>query len=376
MALGVAALASLLLAAALARVMIAVGISDAPDHARKAHRTPTPTGGGLAVGAALGLSVAGLATAAAVSWGPRLPPEALKHGAWVLGGAFAALAIGAADDVRPLGPRLKFGLLAGLALICTLLAAHARYFVLGPGVIRDIGLIAGVLGSALWVFTLINTVNFMDGANGLSMGCGAIGLLGLATASGFAGAWHVVALCVLGAAALAGFLIWNYPHGKLFAGDAGSLFTGALAALAALAAVVDGGLSPLVPPVLFFPLLADVLLTMLWRLRQGRPLLQPHADHVFQIALRAGWSHGRVALVYWLVTAHCAALGVLAGLGPMAAARWSLNAPAAEPLLGVALWLATLAPWIVLAALAVLSIRIARQVRAYAEARGLIAPAA
>jgi len=372
--LALACLAALLGSTLLCRMMMAAGVSDPPNEARKAHTAPTPTSGGLAIAAAFALTLAWLVSALSVSWGPRLAPTGGWSLLWVLVGALAALGVGAVDDVRPLGPRIKFLLSAVGALVFAAFVAHARYFSFGPGVAADVGWVVAVLGSALWIFTLVNSVNFMDGANGLAMGSVAVGLLGLAAVAGVSGVWQALAAALLGAAALVGFLVWNFPRGRLFAGDAGALFAGTLAALTALVVVQEGAVSPAVPPLLFFPLLADVLLTLLWRVRQRRDWLRPHADHLFQIALRAGWSHRRVALVYWVVSAHCAAVGLLASLGPRVAREWA-GAEEAQPWLLALLWLAALAPWLALAVFAWLAIRISGKVRAYAAAHGLIAPA-
>src|SRR5262249_5247934 len=114
-----------------------------------------------------------------------------------------------------------------------------------------------------------------------------------------------------GAGALVGFLIWNYPGGKLFAGDSGALFVGAIASLASLMAIAQDGVSPFIPPMLFFPLLGDALLTLAWRARRKRNLLHGHSDHLYQVALRAEFSHARVSAFYWLAALVCAAVAVL-----------------------------------------------------------------
>jgi Fuc2NAc and GlcNAc transferase len=96
----------------------------------------------------------------------------------------------------------------------------------------------------------------------------------------------------------------------LFAGDAGALFVGAVGAFGSLVLIARAGVSPFVPPILFFPILADVLLTMLWRARRGRRLLEPHAEHLYQVTLRAWGSHTPVALAYWGAMSACVVLGV------------------------------------------------------------------
>jgi Fuc2NAc and GlcNAc transferase len=163
--------------------------------------------------------------------------------------------------------------------------------------------VIGLLGTALWVFTLVNVVNFMDGTNGLAMGSAAIGLLALAAIALERSSPAGAALAVCGAGALIGFLIWNYPSGRLFAGDAGALFAGAIAAFGSLIVVGRTGLSALVPPILFFPLLADGLLTLLFRVRRGRSLLTGHSEHIYQIAAGAGIRP--IAPAYWIATALC-----------------------------------------------------------------------
>lgn len=345
--------------------MVRAGLVDLPDGGRKVHEAPTPTSGGLAFGAAFGTSLAAAAFApSALSWALPGGQDGLAHVQWALLAAFAALAIGARDDLRPINASLKMLLSMGVGLAFCLFVVHARYFPIGPGQVVDVGPVIAILGSALWVFTLQNSVNFMDGANGLAMGAVAIGLGGLGVIAASNGLWHLALVAWLAGAALGGFLLWNFPSGRVFAGDAGALFAGALAAYLSLILVEQGNISPIVPPLLFFPLLADVLLTLLWRLRNGRNLFQPHRDHLYQIAMKSGWSHMRVTCVYWMVCLHCAAIGWLVSFGVR------LSAPERGPLALLA-WISALGPWLALIVLAWVSARISARVRRYAAAKGL-----
>jgi UDP-GlcNAc:undecaprenyl-phosphate/decaprenyl-phosphate GlcNAc-1-phosphate transferase len=372
-ATALAALAS----AALCPVVIAAGLWDNPDSARKNHHAPTPTAGGLAAASGFALALAALSLWPHAQWNEVLAQDASLQIALAVIASFAALVLGLFDDLHNLGPRFKFGLMVALSLFVALFVARAQAFSIGGGLVFDPGLVVGVVGSALWVFTMANAVNFIDGANGLSTGSMAVGLLGLALIAWVHEVPHAVALAVCGVGGLAGLLFWNFPKGTVFAGDAGALFSGVLAAAAGLILVQDGGVSPLIPPLLFFPILADVLLTLAYRVRKGRPLLEAHRDHLYQIGLRAGLSHGRIAVIYWIATAHCAAIAFVASYAVRIAPPSLLepqpgDVPPATVIMGqVAGWFASLAPYIALAVLAVVAMRVSDRVRRFAEARGL-----
>ncbi|MBT9447324.1 MAG: hypothetical protein IV086_16610 [Hyphomonadaceae bacterium] len=373
-ATALAALAS----AALCPVVIAAGLWDNPDSARKNHRAPTPTAGGLAAASGFALSLAILSFWPHAQWGETLTQGAPRQVALAVAAAFAALVLGLFDDLQNLGPRFKFGLMTVLSFFVAIFVARAQVFSIGAGMVLDTGIVFGVLGSALWVFTMANAVNFIDGANGLSMGSMAVGLVGLAMIAWVHDAPHAMALALCGVGGLIGLLGWNFPKGKVFAGDAGALFVGVLAAAAGLILVQDGGVSPIVPPLLFFPILADVLLTLAHRARKGRPLLEAHRDHLYQVGLRAGLSHARVAVIYWVVTAHCAVLAFVASYAVRIAPSSLLepkpgDAPMASVVMGqVAGWLAALAPYIALLVLAIVAMRVSDRVRRFADARGLV----
>lgn len=372
-ATALAALAS----AALCPVVIAAGLWDNPDRDRKNHGAPTPTAGGLAVASGFALSLAALALWPHSDWSEALAQDAPLRTGLAAAVAFAALTLGLFDDLNNLGARLKFGLMAVLSLCVSIFIARAQVFSIGGGLLLDTGVVFGVLGSALWVFTMANAVNFIDGANGLASGSMAVGLLGLALIAWVHDVPHAMALSLCGLGGLVGLLVWNFPNGKVFAGDAGALFTGVLAAAAGLVIVQDGGVSPLVPPLLFFPVLADVLLTLAYRVRKGRPLLDAHRDHLYQVGLRAGLSHARVSVFYWIATAHCAAIAFVASHAVRIAPPSLLepragDVPASTVLLGQAAgWLAGLAPYIALVVLAVVSMRVSDRIRRYADSRGL-----
>lgn len=288
--------------------MIWIGPVDAPDEERKQHRGPTRTSGGIGIGAGYGaamvvISLFSLELRHTVSpgdidliWGSSLF-------------AYPLLFVGYVDDARNLNAGLKF-------LIYSVIALGAAWFM---GAVADlpIGDLAvhlpfavALIGTALWVFTLLNVVNFMDGANGMAMGSVAVGLVALSILALEGGAEGAAAMALCGVGALVGFLAWNYPAGKLFAGDSGALFAGALAAFGCLAVIHHAGMSPIVAPILFFPLLADSLLTLLDRARRRRSLMVGHTEHIYQLAIRAGWSHAAISATYWVATAVCGSIAV------------------------------------------------------------------
>lgn len=293
------------------RALIASGPVDAPNAPRKSHRAPTPTSGGLAIGFGF---AAGLMAVALFSRG--LHHDLSAEGSLLLtlavSFAYVFLIIGFIDDARPLSAGLKFVLFAIAAAGATVCIGAVTALPLSDALTLQLPLWLGLLGTALWVFTMVNCVNFMDGANGLAMGTVAVGMatLGLVALVDGSAAGVAIGLCAVGA--LVGFLFWNFPHGKLFAGDSGALFIGALAALASIVVVHRVGLSPLIPPIVFFPILADALITLVWRAIRRHSLFDGHSEHIYQIAIHGGMSHGEVSLIYWALAAGCGAIGYVA----------------------------------------------------------------
>jgi UDP-N-acetylmuramyl pentapeptide phosphotransferase/UDP-N-acetylglucosamine-1-phosphate transferase len=303
----VAALAALVSAVVCAS-LIGAGPIDAPNVKRKSHRAPTPTSGGIGIASGFAAALIGLGLAADV-WREALNTQGARLLTSVAFASYAFLAIGFYDDARPLGPRLKTFLFVAVALFAAYAIGPTHKLPFGFATLR-FSYAGAMIGSALWIFAMVNFTNFMDGANGLAMGMMAIGLSALGAIAILLGSPIAAGLGFSAAGALLGFLIWNFPKGRLFAGDSGALFVGALAALCSLLVIRRTGLSPFVPAILFLPTIADAALTLIYRVSKRRSMLEGHSEHVYQIATRAGWPHWRVSLIYWLITAVCCAIGV------------------------------------------------------------------
>jgi UDP-N-acetylmuramyl pentapeptide phosphotransferase/UDP-N-acetylglucosamine-1-phosphate transferase len=287
-------------------------ILDHPDH-RTSHTTATPRGGGLAFIGAL------VAVALAVDgWHDRV-------GAAVAGATAGAWALGAAEDLR--GIRAAVRLAVQLAVGGLAIGALSGAFDTVPVVV------AAALG-ALWFAATVNAVNFMDGINGIS------GAFAVVAGTYFAWLGHdagVPALAAGGALLAgvgAGFLPFNMPVARVFMGDAGSYFLGALASmLAATALLATDEIVPAVAPLVYY--LVDTGTTMLARWRRGERLTAPHREHAYQRLVAAGWSHTAVTAV---------AAGVMAaGAAAGAVARRHADEPAVVVLAGVAMLIAAFA---------------------------------
>jgi len=344
--LAAAAAISALISLVACRIVMKTGPVDRPDAARKAHGSPTPTSGGIGMAVGFGVGLILLAL-----FSQTMRTEVAPRGAMLLTLAasfsYIFLLIGFLDDARDLSARLKLVLFSAGSLTATLAVGPVTEFPVAGDVVLTIPFWLGIVGTALWIFTVVNGVNFMDGANGLAMGSVAIGLAALAAVSFAHGSMAGVIICLCAVGAIIGFLFWNFPAGRLFAGDSGALFAGALAALSSVIVIHRTGVSPLIPPILFFPLLADVLVTLAWRAWRRRSLFDGHSEHLYQIARHAGMSHAEVAFIYWSATAACGVIGAFV---------------ASED---------GLAPVIALATLAGAAIVISTAVRRFADRRGI-----
>lgn len=313
--LAAALLAGALAAALATRIVLSVSLRDLPDGRRKLHSAPNPTAGGLGMmaGFVVALAWAGLAAPAAFK-------AAAGSGLWAVAASpLAAGLLGWLDDARPLRMRAK---LAGqIALALAVPAAGILPLAVGLGgppwnPVLTLAAPVALAGAVLWCVAAMNMVNFMDGANGLAIGAMALALAALALGLCLGGATAAGFIAAAGAAACIGFLPWNAVTGRIFAGDCGALFAGALYAGVALAGVASGALSPWLPALCVAPLVCDTLQTLCVRIARGDNPLSAHASHAYQLAIRLGESHARVAARIWIATAACCGAG-------LAAERWA-----------------------------------------------------
>jgi len=156
-----------------------------------------------------------------------------------------------------------------------------------------------------------------------STGCMTVALA--SAALWLAAPWPIWALV----GALLGFLIWNWSPAKVFMGDVGSTFLGAVfAGLVLQATTWPEALGLLLVAT---PLLGDAFLCVPRRLLTGQRVFQAHRLHLFQRLHQAGWPHARVSSLYIGATAVLALALFWGGL------PWLITLAAFELLLGI--WL-------------------------------------
>lgn len=308
------------------------GALDAVDPSRRLHTRPTPRLGG--VGIAVGLASALLVAAA--TGAPASPPRAWAASVAVLAAAFA---VGLLDDLRLRGRELSAGrkllLQAGVGALAAGLGLRVDLSAWGPWGGASLGA-AGAVVTALWLVAVVNVVNFMDGSDAIVATTVAVLLAAAGSAAPQAGAGTLLPT----AAACLGFLAWNAPPAKIFMGDGGSHLLGAAVAIAPCAwgggdvgaGPVAGAPWPLVGAMLL-PSVLDVAEALVHKARHGIPMSRAHHDHLYQRLVKAGGSHGAVALRY-------AGLALLAAatVGPLAQAVGVAAACAVGALVLAAHW--------------------------------------
>jgi UDP-GlcNAc:undecaprenyl-phosphate GlcNAc-1-phosphate transferase len=326
-AAAVAAVAAYLLTPLAMRLATLAGAIDEPDSGRRIHVRPIPRAGGLAVATAF--VVVGIAAVALNSqfdffraFTFRVDGNELIA---VFGGAILAAAFGFIDDKWQIRARWQFIFQLVLALFAIALGLNILAInnpfdflgTLGGDTLVFTGVFAGFV-TALWIIGMINSINFIDGLDGLSTGVAIIAALTLGFVSlGYESSYQpmVALLCALLAGALLGYLPWNFNPAKVFIGTTGVMAVGYLLAVLAILGSAKIAVALLI---LGVPII-DTFWIITRRLVSGRSPFSPDRGHFHHHLLDLGLSHKGAVLLIYTITAVLAVLSLLlaGGSGPL-----------------------------------------------------------
>jgi len=312
--LATAALFSLLLLGILVRSPLVKYFADEPDH-RKVHQRPVPRLGGLAIVLVFLMALIGASISRFWAPFPILPLLSM-----LFVGLFLLLA-GTLDDVLSLGYRAKFllqFLLAGV-VVCVFHMQFESFSILGHTL--PLGGM-GIVVSMFWMVAVMNALNIIDGIDGLAAGVSLCGFIGIGILAYDIGSQNVLRICAVLAGAILGFLYFNFHRRhKVFLGDTGSQFLGAMLALLVLRihgwpSVNHSALIPLL--IVAYPAL-DTSVAMTRRFVKGRydlnrrftSMFQADNDHLHHRLVYQGLSHLRATFLLLLLSSGFIGAAVL-----------------------------------------------------------------
>ena len=282
------------------------GLLDQPEP-RRIHRSPVPRLGGVAI----------FITFVAVSLALYRPANTYEQHVYagLLVAALLIVVVMAYDDVRGLPPLPRLAVQTVAALIVMFPAGHGTLIQVlhNPLVAANHNRTALALWLAIpftwfWIVGMMNTINWVDGVDGLAGGVVTITALVMATISWLLGQHTTALLCAALAGATLGFLILNWHPARLFMGDSGAMFLGL--SLAVLANVGGAKLATMLL-LLGVPIL-DTARVMVHRLRDGRSPLRFDTSHLHHRLLAGGFTQRQIALLFYGVTATFGGVTILA----------------------------------------------------------------
>lgn len=189
---------------------------DANEGIQKFHSTPTPRIGGLAIVAAL-----------LVTW--LIAPVELKSliGLFLLAG-LPAFIFGLAEDITKkvsVLQRLLATMASGLLAWWLTDYSLTRVDVWGIDYLLTFTMVS-VLFTSFAVGGVANSINIIDGFNGLASTTSTLAFASFALIAYQVGDNQLAAISLVLAACVWGFFWINWPYGKIFLGDGGSYFIG------------------------------------------------------------------------------------------------------------------------------------------------------
>lgn len=296
-------ISSLILVPLIRDIAIHINAMDIPDK-RKVHKKPMPRLGGLAIF---------LSFLVGYMFFAPLTTQMIS----ILIGSFLIVLLGIIDDIKPLKATTK---LWGQILVSLILVFYGNVY------INELSFLGMNLNLGLWAYPLslfitvacINSINLIDGLDGLAAGTSSIYFITIIIISILLGRTDSLGfiLCLIMLGSTLGFLKYNFNPASIFMGDTGSMFLGFMVAVISLLGFKTATLTSFLIPILilFIPIL-DTLLAILRRLIKGESIGKPDKEHVHFQLLNKTSSVKKTVLIIYFINALFSAVSVLYAIG-------------------------------------------------------------
>ena len=248
---------------------------------RTLHSLPTPKGGGIV------FSLLSILAFFLIWWNWQLTEGLLL--ALVVGGLIATL-FGLVDDIKNIRARIK--LIIQLLLACWVV--YCLYF----GELSSLGLMPIYITIPVILFFMVwmmNAYNFIDGIDGMAASGAIFVSITLALVLFLTdGPIEIVAIFILVASTVIGFILFNWPPATIFMGDAGSVFLGYIFGSLLLFTVLNNDISIWSWITVFGYFFADTTVTQIMRVILVKKWYLAHRSHAYQNLARITGSHLKV----------------------------------------------------------------------------------
>ena len=257
---------------------------------QKFHSAPVPRVGGIGI-------FAGVLVAVAVLW-LRQPDIALSA-TLLMACAIPAFGSGLTEDLtKTQSPRRRLFFTAVSAGIAVVVLDGVIDRTELPGLDWIVSFpAAAALVTVFVVAGVANSVNIIDGFNGLASMCTMLMLASIGYVAFQVGDDLVLAMAVAGAGAVLGFFVWNFPAGLIFLGDGGAYFLGFyVAELAILLLHRNPTVSPMFPLLVCIYPVFETLFSIYRRVMlRGQPAGMPDGIHLHSLIYRRimRWALGK-----------------------------------------------------------------------------------
>lgn len=272
-----------------------VGAIDVPKDSRRMHKVPTPRLGGLAI--FCGFMVSALLF---VSMTPEIKS--------VLLGAVVIVVLGVIDDSMDLPAVLKFVVQICAALIPALNGVTVRVFS-NPNIFSDdlywsLGRWSVPL-TVLWIVAVTNSVNLIDGLDGLANGVSTISASAMLVIALLLGETDVTLMLAALVGACIGFMPYNLNPAKMFMGDTGATFLGYILATLSIQGLFKyyAVISFVVPFLILGLPIFDTAFAFFRRLAHGQSPMQADRGHIHHRLIDMGLNQKQAVATLYVISA-------------------------------------------------------------------------
>ncbi len=304
------------------KVAFCIGAVDVPKDDRRMHKKPIARLGGLAIfsGFIIALMFSLVCTIIGVV---GVTPNAQLLG--MLVGVFIIVGMGIVDDIKQLGPKIKFvfQILAAIAVVW--ISGDKISIITNPFSTTGITVLSDFIAYPLtifWIVGITNAINFIDGLDGLAAGVSSISYLSLMFIAILQGEEQTAMIIAILAGSTLGFLPYNFNPAKIFMGDTGSTFLGFTLGVISIQGMMKtyAAISIVIPILVLGLPLFDTTFAILRRVVQRKSIMAPDRGHLHHRLIDMGFSQRQSVVTMYAVsgTLGLAAI-VLADKGALSA---------------------------------------------------------